>query len=92
MTDPGASATAWHQEQRQRIASHQTKKPEMPSNHNCPGGQCTQPVPPLPAGSVDTFCSGDCSSQVITANPWIIGGALILAAIFAMSLRRRRVK
>jgi hypothetical protein len=87
--DPANTATALHQEQRQRVSTYKPKKPEIPTNHNCPGGQCSQPVPPLPPGSVDSFCSGNCGGGHPTGW-WVVMGVAALS--FAWITVGRRSK
>jgi hypothetical protein len=83
--NPAGNSVAWHQEQRQRVSTYKPKKPEIPSDHNCPGGQCSQPVPPLPVGSVDTFCSGNC--ETIPTSWWIVMGAVTFSFVWITARR-----
>ncbi len=49
--DPKQNATAWHDQQRERATTHQPKKFEIPQDHRCPGGTCSQDPPPPPPGT-----------------------------------------
>lgn len=49
---------AWHNQQQNRVTTYKAPKHEIPTDWNC-AGECTQPVPPPPAGSTnESFQSG----------------------------------
>jgi len=45
------NATAWHEQQRQRATTRPVFRPEIPQDHRCPGGFCSQTPPPPPPGT-----------------------------------------
>ena len=74
----------WHEEQKSRVTTYKPKKPEMPNNQRCSGGDdfCKSQTPPPPSGSMNESFG----IQQHYPTEWI---ALLLAASVAFVLLTR---
>jgi len=71
-----AAATAWHRDQRARVAGFKPSRPEMPGEHRC-APSCTEPPPPLPPGISEDFWVATPQDGIAT---WIVVSALVVVA------------
>ena len=53
MQSPEANARGAQKQQADRVTSYKPTRPEMPGDNMCPGGHCSEEVPPPPSGSLN---------------------------------------
>jgi hypothetical protein len=84
MASLGPFAAATQQDQHQRATTHRPLKPEIPGDHRCPQGACTDPPPPPPVTN-ESFAA----TTAPGVNYWLLLAGLTVALAAISSLNRK---